>query len=179
METRYSRHATPQFNQPLTREGLKIFHACRDPLTAREIAERTGFPIETVYNRIGALLEQGVLTANGISTEAVVSAPPPAPEIPPARPSPTVAAMPAASTGTEAVQNVEENRLETLKRDLLGTLEPKLGRSSADLGALAAAENVAALEQTARRLVVKLKLTVDRKTGVAFEQQVAELFGVS
>ena len=38
---------------------------------------------------------------------------------------------------------------------------------------------VAALEQTARRLVVKLKLTVDRKTGAAFERQVAELFGVA
>ncbi len=75
--------------------------------------------------------------------------------------------------------DAEENRLETLKRDLLGTLEPKLGRSNADLGALAAAENVAALEQTARRLVIKLKLTVDHKTGAAFEQQVTELFSVA
>ena len=168
METRYSRHATPQFNQPLTREGLKIFHACRDPLTAREIAERTGFPIGNVRERLAALLEQGVLTANGASTEAVVFASPPAPEAP-AAPTVTPASLP----------DAEENRLETLKRDLLGTLEPKLGRSSADLGALAAAENVAALEQTARRLVVKLKLTVDRKTGAAFERQVAELFGVA
>ena len=152
METRYSRHATPQFNQPLTREGLKIFHACRDPLTAREIAGRTGFSVETVYDRLGTLLERGVLTANGAVAEAVAPTP---------------------------VPDGEENRLEALKHDLLGTLEPKLGRSSADLGALAAAENVATLEATARRLVVKLKLTVDRKTGTAFERQVAELFGVA
>ena len=168
METRYSRHATPQFNQPLTREGLKIFHACRDPLTAREIAGRTGFSVETVYDRLGTLLERGVLTANGAVAEAVAPTPPPVPEAP--------AAPPVAPT---PVPDGEENRLEALKHDLLGTLEPKLGRSSADLGALAAAENVAALEQTARRLVVKLKLTVDRKTGAAFERQVSELFGVA
>lgn len=171
METRYSRHTNPQFDQPLTREGLRIFHACRDPLTAREIAERTGFPIETVHDRLGALLEQGVLSVSGTATEAVVAAPPPVPDAPV---TPTVAAAAVA-----AGLNPDANRLESLKRDLLGTLEPKLGRSSADLGALTGAENVAALEQTARRLVVKLKLTVDRKTGSAFEQQVAELFGVA
>ena len=173
METRYSRHATPQFNQPLTREGLKIFHACRDPLTAREIAGRTGFSVETVYDRLGTLLERGVLTASGAVAEAVPFTLPPVPEAPAA---PPVAPMPVAPT---PVPDAEENRLEALKHDLLGTLEPKLGRSSADLGALAAAENVATLEATARRLVVKLKLTVDRKTGTAFERQVAELFGVA
>lgn len=167
METRYSRHTSPQFNQPLTREGLKIFHVCRDPLTAREIAERTGFSTETVNERLAALLSQGVLTTSG-TAEIGIPAPQPTPETPVA---PTVVA--------ELPQDPGADRLEALKRDLLGTLEPKLGRASAALEALEAAENVAALEATARRLVVKLKLTVDRKTGMAFEQQVTELFGVA
>ncbi len=180
METRYSRHTKAQFNQPLTREGLKIFHACRDPLSARELAERTGFPIETVYDRLGTLLEQGVLSVSGAAASTEAPAAKPAAAQLPVTESPwaeTPAAPSPATTVSEPFART--THLETLKRDLLGTLEPKLGRSSADLAALTTAENVAALEQTARRLVVKLKLTVDRKTGAAFERQVAELFGVA
>lgn len=180
--TNYQRHPGARFNQPLTREGLKIFHACRDPLSAHEIAERTGFPLQTVYDRLALLLEQGVLTFGGAATPAKTEVPvtePAAAQVSSAEPArvDTPVAPPTVTTAYKPL--AETTHLEALKRNLSGTLEPKLGRSSADLVALTTAENVAALEATARRLIVKLKLTVDRKTGAAFERQVAELFGVA
>ena len=87
--TLYYRHPKPRLDRRLRREGLKIFHACSEPLAAEEIARRSGLPIGTVVVFIQNLLEQGVLSVYESGASAEVAAPsakvatPLPPELPP------------------------------------------------------------------------------------------------
>ncbi len=81
-------------------------------------------------------------------------------------------------TFTEPVKPAEPNRLEVVKRELIGSLDPRLGkRIQAEILLLSTAKDLDALEQAARRLVPKLKLLVDRKMGDTFGRKVEELLG--
>ncbi len=180
--TLYCRHPKPRLDQRLMREGLKIFHACSEPLAAEEIARRSGLPIGTVGVFIQNLLEQGVLSIyeSGTSAEAVapfskVAAPP---ELEPALSLVTLLTAETRPAARNAL--VPRTQLDTFKLELVKLLAPKLGRqSSVYLDTLEAAETAVALEQTARRLALKLKLTVDKQTGELLEQQLDTMFGGS
>ena len=165
----YQRHPQPQLNQRLSREGLKIFHVCKEPLEPQEIAARSGLPLGTALASIQKLIDQKVLRVYSEPSAPVES---------------TLlddTSESATPTPTEVGANVAApQKLKTFKLELFDLLEPKLGKNAAaHLGPLEAAQDAVDLEQTARRLALKLKLTVDKQTGEALEHQLSDMFGKS
>ena len=174
----YERHPKPQLNQRLMREGLKIYHVCSEPLVAEDIALRTGLPLDTVLASIQDLLEKNVLSIHS-STPAPVEVSPTTVFEP--APSPQFSTQPS----TQSIANAPEveaapRKLSAFKLELFDLLEPKLGRrANAHLDTLEDAQDIAELESAARRLALKLKLTVDKRTAEALEYQISNMFGKS
>lgn len=143
----YYRQTSKALDIFLNREERLVYTLCREAVSDQLLAQRTQLAPEVLQKLLAHLLEQGLIEE--VSTNQK-------PASPPANPS---------------------DQLAITKSRLLAILQEELGgRASQFALEVEGKEDLRALEEWSRKLVLKLRLTMSQKAADAFEARLRSLF---
>lgn len=144
----YYRQTSKVLDIFLDREERLVYVLCREAVSDQLLAQRTQLASETLNKLLAHLLEQGLIEK--ISAHQELASPPADPP----------------------------DQLAITKSRLLTILQEELGERASQFASEALRkEDLKALEEWSRKLVLKLRLTMSQKAADALEARLQSLFG--